>query len=172
MRRLHITAVVAAAALSLAVVATPVAARQPGATIVDTAIAVNAATGEFDELIGAVVRAGLVDELDGHRQLTVFAPTDAAFAGLVRGARAWTASMTSPCADAAGRPAPPRGAGRDGPAATSSTSTRIRTLGRDFLFPVGPRRVAYVDGARILLADVDASNGVIHVIDRVLVPGS
>ena len=79
MRRLHITAVVAAAALSLAVVATPVAARQSGATIVDTAIAVNAATGEFDQLIGAVVRAGLVDELDGHRQLTVFAPTDAAF---------------------------------------------------------------------------------------------
>ena len=70
------------AALSLAVVATPVAAREPSSTIVDTAVAVNAATGEFDELIGAVVRAGLVDELDGHRQFTVFAPTDAAFADL------------------------------------------------------------------------------------------
>ena len=87
MRGLRLSAAVAAAALSLAVVATPVAARQPGATIVDTAIAVNAATGEFDELIGAVVRAGLVDELDGHRQFTVFAPTDAAFAGPVRRAR-------------------------------------------------------------------------------------
>ena len=31
---------------------------------------------------------------------------------------------------------------------------------------------AYVDGAQILLADVDASNGVIHVIDAVLLPGS
>ena len=82
MRGLRLSAAVAAAALSLAVVATPVAARQPGATIVDTAIAVNAATGEFDELIGAVVRAGLVDELDGHRQFTVFAPTDAAFEDL------------------------------------------------------------------------------------------
>ena len=97
MRGLRLTAAVATAALSLAVVATPVAARQPSSTIVDTAIAVNAATGEFDELIGAVVRAGLVDELDGHRQFTVFAPTDAAFAGPVRGARASTASMTSPC---------------------------------------------------------------------------
>ena len=82
MRGLRLSAAVAAAALSLAVVATPVAARQPGSTIVDTAIAVNAATGEFDELIGAVVRAGLVDKLDGHRQFTVFAPTDAAFADL------------------------------------------------------------------------------------------
>ena len=95
MRGLRISAAVAAIALSLAVVATPVAARQSGATIVDTAIAVNAATGEFDELISAVVRAGLVDELDGHRQFTVFAPTDAAFRTCTpRSASA--ASMTSP----------------------------------------------------------------------------
>ena len=61
MRVLRLSAVIAAAAISLAVIATPVAARQAGATIVDTAIAVNASTGEFDELIAAVVRAGLVD---------------------------------------------------------------------------------------------------------------
>ena len=82
MRGLRLSAAVTAIALSLAVVVSPVAARQSGATIVDTAIAVNAATGEFDELISAVVRAGLVDELDGGRQLTVFAPTDAAFEDL------------------------------------------------------------------------------------------
>ena len=52
------------------------------------------------------------------------------------------------------------------------SSTRIRTLNRDFLFPSVHGGSAFVDGARILLADVDASNGVIHVIDRVLVPGS
>ena len=59
-----------------------------------------------------------------------------------------------------------------GSAATSSSSTRIRTLDRDFLSPSVQGGSAYVDGARIILADVDASNGVIHVIDRVLVPGS
>ena len=52
------------------------------------------------------------------------------------------------------------------------TSTRIRTLDRDFLIPSVHGGSAYVDGARIILPDVDASNGVIHVIDKVLVPGS
>ena len=52
------------------------------------------------------------------------------------------------------------------------TSTRIRTLNRDFLSPSVEGSAAYVDGAQILLADVDASNGVIHVIDSVLVPGA
>ena len=52
------------------------------------------------------------------------------------------------------------------------TSTRIRTLNRDFLSPSVQGGSAYVDGARILIPDVDASNGVIHVIDTVLLPGS
>jgi uncharacterized surface protein with fasciclin (FAS1) repeats len=170
MRGLRITAAVAAAALSLAIVATPAAARQPGATIVDTAIAINATTGEFHELIGAVVRAGLVEELHGHRQFTVFAPTDAAFHDL------YTALGVDSVDDI---PVPTLRAvllHHVAPGERSSSdvvsSTRIRTLGRDFLFLELRGGVAYVDGARILLADVDASNGVIHVIDRVLVPGS
>ena len=79
MRRLLALAL---AGLLGAAVAAPVAARSHGQTIVDTAIAVNTATGEFDHLIAAVVRADLVDALDGNRQLTVFAPTDAAFEDL------------------------------------------------------------------------------------------
>ena len=170
MRGLRLSAAVAAAALSLAVVATPVAARQPRSTIVDTAIAVNAATGEFDELIGAVVRAGLVDELDGHRQFTVFAPTDAAFADLY-------AALGVDSVDDIAVPtlravllhhvAPGERFSGD-----VVTSTKIRTLNRDFLIPSVQGGSAYVDGARIILPDVDASNGVIHVIDKVLVPGS
>ena len=50
-------------------------------------------------------------------------------------------------------------------------STRIRTLNRDFVFPSVSGGSAYVDGARILAVDVKASNGVIHVIDSVLLPG-
>jgi uncharacterized surface protein with fasciclin (FAS1) repeats len=80
MRR--IATLISLAAILGLVAAGPVAARQPGATIVGTAIAVNEATGEFDELIAAVSRAGLVGHARGHRQLTVFAPTDAAFAEL------------------------------------------------------------------------------------------
>ena len=168
MRRL--TAAIAAAALFLGIVAAPVAARQPGATIVDTAIAVNASTGEFDELIAAVVRAGLVDALDGRRQLTVFAPTDAAFEQLyaalgvggvddipVATLRAVLLHHVAPGERFSG---------------DVVASTRVRTLNRDFVFPSVSGGSAYVDGARILLADVDASNGVIHVIDSVLLPGA
>ena len=70
MRGLRLSTAVATAALALAIVVTPAAARQPGPTIVQTAIAVNAATGEFDELIAAVQRAGLVSVLNGNRQLS------------------------------------------------------------------------------------------------------
>lgn len=170
MRILRFSAVIAAAAISLAVIATPVAARQSGATIVDTAIAVNAATGEFDELIGAVVRAGLVDELDGRRQFTVFAPTDAAFHDLYA-ALGVTGVDDIPVATLQAvllhHVAPGERFSGD-----VVSSTRIRTLGRDFLFPTVQGGSAYVDGARIVLADVDASNGVIHVIDTVLLPRS
>ena len=48
----------------------------------------------------------------------------------------------------------------------------IRTLNRDFLTPSVAGGAAFIDGARILIPDVDASNGVIHVIDHVLVPGT
>ena len=50
-------------------------------------------------------------------------------------------------------------------------STRIRTLNRDFVYPSVQGGSAYISGATILIADVDASNGVIHVIDSVLLPG-
>ena len=167
MRRL--IAAVATAALFLGIVAAPVAARQPGPTIVGTAVAVNAATGEFDQLIAAVVRAGLVDELNGNRQLTVFAPTDAAFAHLyatlgvagvddipVATLRAVLLHHVAPGVRLSG---------------DVVASTRIRTLNRDFLTPSVSGGSAFVDGARILAADIKASNGVIHVIDTVLLPG-
>ncbi len=59
------------------------AAGQQSGDIVDIASAVNAATGEFSILIEAVSRVGLVDALKADRQLTVLAPTDAAFVDLL-----------------------------------------------------------------------------------------
>ncbi|MFL5643689.1 MAG: fasciclin domain-containing protein [Chloroflexota bacterium] len=170
MRIRRLSAAIGAAALSLAVIAAPAAARQPGSTIVDTAIAVNAQTGEFDELIGAVVRAGLVGALDGNRQFTVFAPTDAAFEDLYEALHVDGVddiSVSTLRAVLLHHVAPGERFSGD-----VVTSTRIRTLHRDFLSPSVQGGSAYVDGAKIVLADVDASNGVIHVIDKVLVPGS
>ncbi|HEX5015903.1 MAG TPA: fasciclin domain-containing protein [Candidatus Limnocylindrales bacterium] len=165
----QIAVLLAAAAVSLAVAA-PAAARQPGSTIVETAIAVNQATGEFDELIAAASRAGLVGVLDGNRQFTVFAPTDAAFHEL------YAAVGVSGVDDI---PLPTLRAvllHHVAPGERFSGdvlgSTRIRTLNGDFLQPTLAGGAAFVDDAQIVLADVDASNGVIHVIDHVLVPGS
>jgi transforming growth factor-beta-induced protein len=156
------------AGLLLAFGAAPVAARAPGASIVDTAIAVNAATGEFDHLIDAVVRADLAATLDGNRKFTVFAPTDAAFEEL------FNTLGVSGVADI--------------PVATLRSvllyhvapgerfsdevlsASRIRTVSKGFLRPSVENGVPFVNDARIVLPDVDASNGVIHVIDTVLLP--
>ena len=83
MRR--ITLALLAGSLVVGLLAAPVQARRPGPNLVETAMAVNASgpyAGSFDTLIAAVVDAGLVSALSGNRQLTVFAPTDDAFAAL------------------------------------------------------------------------------------------
>ncbi len=59
------------------------AAGQQDSDIVDIAAAVNEATGEFSVLIAAASRVGLIDALKADRQMTVFAPTDAAFIDLL-----------------------------------------------------------------------------------------
>lgn len=162
-------ALLASAALLVAgISAAPVAARQPGPTIVETAIAVNADTGEFSQLIAAVTRAGLVDKLNGNRQFTVFAPTDAAFADL------YTALGVSGVDEI--------------PLATLKTvllyhvapgqrfsgdvlgASRVRMLSKSFTYPSLDGGTPYINDARIITPDVDASNGVIHIIDTVLLP--
>ena len=166
MRRLALLA--ATGALVLGLGAQPVAARSTGPTIVETALAVNAGTGEFTYLIQAVQRAGLVDTLNGNRQLTVFAPTDAAFEDLfttlgvpgVSGIPVATLRAVLLYHVAPGE----RFSG------DVVSSTRIRTLSKGFLSPSVHDGGAYVNDARIVAADIDASNGVIHVIDTVLLP--
>ena len=128
----------------------------------------NASTGEFDHLIAAVVRADLVATLDGNRQFTVFAPTDAAFEGLfdtlgvsgvndipVGTLRAVLLYHVAP---------------GERFAADVVSSSRIRTVSKGFLWPSVNGGV-YINDAQVIAADIDVSNGVIHVIDRVLLPG-
>jgi uncharacterized surface protein with fasciclin (FAS1) repeats len=161
-------ATLAAAGMLALAVAAPAAARS-GPTIADTAIAVNAETGEFSQLIAAASRAGLVGALDGNRQLTVFAPTDAAFADLYA-----TLGVTGvdeiPVATLRAvllhHVAPGERFSDD-----VLDASRIRTLNRYFVFP-GTDGGASIDDASIVAADIDASNGVIHVIDAVVLPGS
>ena len=167
MRRIAFTAM--AAVLTFGLIAAPaVQAREPGPTIVGVAVAVNAETGEFSHLIAAVQRAGLVDTLNGNRQFTVFAPTDAAFDALfakldvsgvddipVATLRAVLLHHVAP---------------GERFSADVLASTRIRMLDKSFTHPAIVNGVPTIDGATIVIPDVNASNGVIHVIDEVLLP--
>lgn len=154
--------------LTLAVVV-PASARTHGPSIVDTAIAVNASTGEFDHLIAAVVRADLVATLDGNRQFTVFAPTDAAFEDLFD---ALGVSVVNEIPVGTLRAvllyhvAPGERFAED-----VVSSSRIRTVSKGFLWPSVSGGNAFVNDAQVIATDIDVSNGVIHVIDRVLLPG-
>jgi uncharacterized surface protein with fasciclin (FAS1) repeats len=151
-----------AAAMSFA--AAPVAAQmsapavaQPRLDIVETAVA----AGSFNTLATALRAAGLVETLKGKGPFTVFAPTDAAFARipadtlqaiLADKARLTRSDPATWCP------------GRDGADVVRLTS--VATVGRHSR-QHGERRRVNDHGPP---ADVMASNGVIHVIDRVLLP--
>ena len=53
---------------------------------------------------------------------------------------------------------------------TSYRTGRIRTVSKGFLWPSVNGGGVYINDARVIAADIDVSNGVIHVIDRVLLP--
>ena len=137
------------------------------ADIVDTA----AGAGQFNTLIAAAKAAGLAGALKGPGPLTVFAPTDAAFAKLPAGT---VESLLKP-------------ENKDQLVAVLTYHVLPRKLTSNML-PAGRTHVrslngkartlkvvnagngVSVDNARVLAADVAADNGVIHVIDTVLLP--
>jgi uncharacterized surface protein with fasciclin (FAS1) repeats len=148
-----------------------------GPTIVDVAIAVNAEgpfAGQFDSLITAVVNADpiVLDTLTGNGQFTVFAPTDAAFEALMLTPEAITDLASTPEGKALltdvlvyhvahGRRY----------AADVVASSRIRVLKGGFLFQDAGVLTDNLDRtANIVVTDVEAANGVIHVIDAVVLP--
>jgi uncharacterized surface protein with fasciclin (FAS1) repeats len=159
-----------AGALALGIVAGPALAKQPAKspTIVDVAIAVNADgpfAGSFDTLIAAVLAAdpAVATALTSNGQLTVFAPTDAAFAelGLNEG------NIGGLPQDALTNILLFHVAKGERYAADVVTSSRIRMLNGDFAMVDG----ATIDGANVIVPDVDApTNGIIHVVDAVLLP--
>lgn len=141
------------------------AAPRAQADIVDTAVA----AGQFTTLAAALQAADLVDTLKGEGPFTVFAPTDAAFAALPAGT---VESLLKPenrdqliavltYHVVPGRYPAARVAGLDRATTVQGGSVDIDASGG----------AVTVDGARVVAADVAASNGVIHVIDKVLIPG-
>jgi uncharacterized surface protein with fasciclin (FAS1) repeats len=151
-------------------------AGQQESTIVETALAVNAATGEFSTLIFALGEAGLVDVLNGRGQYTVFAPTDAAFGDLdaflqanygigILDVVANTELLTDVLLYHV----------KEGRRFSNSVlpARQLDMLNGELVY-VGDMALEDALGQKIGFVDTDiaASNGVIHVIDTVLVPPS
>jgi transforming growth factor-beta-induced protein len=151
-------------------IASPLVAQDHGTTkksdIVDTAIA----AGSFKTLAAALGAANLVDTLKGKGPFTVFAPTDAAFAKLPKGTvetlleKKNLSTLTSILTYhvVAG----------DMPASQVLTKTGLVTLNGQRAALATDKIGASIAGARIVTTDIACSNGVIHVIDAVMMPES
>lgn len=135
-------------------------------TIVDVALAVNEETGEFSTLIAALQAAGLVETLQGAGPFTVFAPTDAAFAAIDLNAGNIGSLPAETLRDILLYHVAP---GRlDAAAVTSRTSLSMANNGTLGITVNGEG--AFIGDARIVQTDVAATNGLIHVINAVLLP--
>lgn len=131
--------------------------------IVDTAVG----AGSFTTLVAAVQAAGLVDTLKGEGPFTVFAPTDDAFAALPAGTvedllkpenkDKLVAVLTYHVI-----------AGKVMSTDLSDGMMAATVQGADVT--IKTEGGVMVDGANVVSADIEASNGVIHVIDAVILP--
>lgn len=161
-RRFAIKSTILAAGVAVAAACAPMMESEPD--IVDIA----ASNGNFNTLVAAVTAAGLVDTLKGEGPFTVFAPTDAAFAALPAGTvetllmpeniDQLTAILTYHVV----------------PGAVTSDQLagqrlNVATVNGEEVHIDGRNGVT-VENATVTTADIIASNGVIHVIDAVLLP--
>jgi uncharacterized surface protein with fasciclin (FAS1) repeats len=155
----HYLPVLLAGALAMTVASSTASA----ADIVETAVA-----GNFNTLVAAVKAAGLVDTLKGPGPFTVFAPTDEAFAKLPPGT---LESLLKPENKAklqsiltyhvvAGRVMAQDVMKLDSAKTVEGQSIVIRRINGGVM----------VDNAHVIETDIPASNGVIHVIDAVILP--
>jgi uncharacterized surface protein with fasciclin (FAS1) repeats len=130
--------------------------------IVDTAVA----AGDFNTLVTAVKAAGLVETLKGEGPFTVFAPTDAAFAKVP------TDTLNALLADKAALANVLTYhvvAGKVMAADVVKLTSAETVQGQAVSIEVKDGKV-YVDGAQVVTTDIKASNGVVHVIDAVILP--
>jgi len=142
-------------------------AAPKGPSIVDIALGVNAETGEFSTLIAALGAADLVETLNANRHFTVFAPLDSAFAEL--GLTAANVGDVPNLSDILLYHVAPGDRFSD----DLFPSARVRMMNKDFAFTsLNEEGAPFINDAAIVpgLFDLDARNGVVHVIDQVLLP--
>ncbi len=137
--------------------------------IVDTAVA----AGSFKTLVTAVKAAGLVDALKGKGPLTVFAPTDAAFEKLEKAKPGTIAMLLKPenkktlIAILTYHVVPSKVMAAD--VMKLKNGTKVKTLNGKTIV-VSNKDGVKVDSSKVVKTDIVCTNGVIHVIDSVLMP--
>lgn len=162
-------ALVAAAAVLTATPALAQDAAYSKGTDMDI-VEVAVSAGSFETLVAAVKAAGLVEVLQGDGPFTVFAPTDEAFAALPEGT---VAELLKPenkdklVAILTYHVVPGKVMASDVVKLSSATTVQGSTVA----IKTSDKGVM-VDGARVLKTDIPASNGVIHVIDSVIMPSA
>ena len=156
------TLISTAFAAALALITTNLSASE-GKTLVEIA----AGAGQFNTLVAAVKAAGLADTLSGKGPFTVFAPTDDAFAKLPAGT-VETLLKPENKEKLAGILTYHVLSGKV-MAADVATSSPKTVNGKEVAIKVDSGKVT-VGGATVVKTDIAGSNGVIHVIDTVLIP--
>jgi uncharacterized surface protein with fasciclin (FAS1) repeats len=131
------------------------------ADIVDTA----ASAGQFRTLVAALEKADLVDTLKGAGPYTVFAPTDEAFAKLPKGALEGLLSDKEKLTAVLTYHVVPGKV-----MAADVKPGRVKTVQGQSLTVATKNDAVMVNDARVIKTDIAASNGVIHIIDSVVLP--
>jgi uncharacterized surface protein with fasciclin (FAS1) repeats len=145
---------------------TPNKDKKPMKNIVQVAVE----AGSFNTLVAAVKAAGLVETLSGPGPFTVFAPTDAAFAKLPAGTvEALLADKEKLTSILTYHVLSGKVYAADIIKSNGATPKTVNGLPLDVVVRNGK---VYVNGVNVVTADVQASNGVIHIIDAVLLPQS
>lgn len=154
-------------ALAFTALALPAAAdhhKEAKKDIVETAVE----AGSFETLVAAVKAADLVDALKGEGPLTVFAPTDEAFAKLPEGTV--ESLLKEENKDRLVSILKYHVVSGKVMAETAMTLTEAETLNGEKVGIEKKESGLYVGGAKVVKADVKTSNGVIHVVDSVILP--
>ena len=141
-----------------------------------TIVGVAAGDKRFTTLVALVKQAGLVNTLSAKGTFTVFAPTNAAFAKLKKAAPAtYTAVTHRQDAAEAGADLPRAREEVPSTAAVAAAKKKasVKTVqGEKIKLSLKGGKLVLNGNSRVIVADVKASNGVIHAIDTVLVPPS